>query len=685
MNSKEKFILRALIRWNKKEFIKKNCFSLKLIQQSSKIDNDELNYTISEFVIPPVKVDKCIFDVIPSSFQTMNSTQDFMTALRLVYRNKYLESERNNIITHGFRLVKQLNSISIALKNMYEKHSQHKDPIINKKALLKIGQVCEHIVHGYRGVVVGWTIDEATSQQEVTLLLDTSDYSEFLDSLMTVDHEKLRRLSLSEARLVSDDDLLRISNAALFSGYFTKFDLSLKRYIPKKELQFCFPMDFKDNSEQKRRNGRFMNAKRSTSKDQLNKQESLEEVRKSLLALCKDLLDIIRLYPISQSLLDLSLEESREGEITEIDRVTFPAVAETILDLTSIVGHLQTKDIASSYRGSIAKIPLWGPKVYGSKSVRQINPGPDLATLVYEACEMLSITYKHLEKTLQFRLQQHGIGHIDDLLSVYSPTSGTARRTIDFELEYASALRSEKELNEVISVPISKTSRPAGKSNFAVISAVPEGLEIVDTTVTPPVHFSVGQVVLHKMYGYRAVIYGYDQRPTRDVSNWSGVKNLVHRDNQPFYWVFPDEDDLQKSWGSNQMYPNLYAAQENLQLMTPSSSCPVRNRYIKSYFGGYNATSGEFDLKGSKLRFQFPRALASPPMTEGTVNNSIPPPQQVNELHAGDAVAQNLLLHLLAAMKRSFNESRIGGVNHQLIDNFPRLRKINKLSSSGKY
>ena len=38
------------------------------------------------------------------------------------------------------------------------------------------------------------------------------------------------------------------------------------------------------------------------------------------------------------------------------------------------------------------------------------------------------------------------------------------------------------------------------------------------------IRYSVGQVLRHKKFGFRAVIYGWDKRPTIDVSNWDGVQ-----------------------------------------------------------------------------------------------------------------------------------------------------------------
>jgi len=149
--------------------------------------------------------------------------------------------------------------------------------------------------------------------------------------------------------------------------------------------------------------------------------------------------------------------------------------------------------------------------------------------------------------------------------------------------------------------------------------------------------------------------------------------------------VFPDEGDIERFLGPNQPRPSMYAAQENLQLVAPSSSCPVKNRFIKKEFGGYNSVSGEFVLNSAKARFQFPRAVASPVPVEASTGNSAASPRSV-EMHAGDVIAQNLLLHLLGAMKRSFYASRARSLPTLILPDeygsFPRLRNFTKFNIS---
>ena len=61
------------------------------------------------------------------------------------------------------------------------------------------------------------------------------------------------------------------------------------------------------------------------------------------------------------------------------------------------------------------------------------------------------------------------------------------------------------------------------------------------------VAWRVGQVFVHKLYGYRGVIAGWDRACARGVP-WAAS---VHaRPDQPFYHVLPDEDDCRAAFGA---------------------------------------------------------------------------------------------------------------------------------------
>lgn len=57
----------------------------------------------------------------------------------------------------------------------------------------------------------------------------------------------------------------------------------------------------------------------------------------------------------------------------------------------------------------------------------------------------------------------------------------------------------------------------------------------------PPTRFRVGDVIQHKLFGYRGVITGWDARPVVDVSRWDGIQALIRQgkdpNEMPFYHV----------------------------------------------------------------------------------------------------------------------------------------------------
>jgi hemimethylated DNA binding protein len=114
--------------------------------------------------------------------------------------------------------------------------------------------------------------------------------------------------------------------------------------------------------------------------------------------------------------------------------------------------------------------------------------------------------------------------------------------------------------------------------------------------------FSVGDIVKHKKFQYKAVVRGFDLRPRYDVSLWDGVRGLPRGAEQPFYDLLPDQDHCMEMFGSPR--PRLYAAQENLERDVdagPNVSSPL----LRSSFSGFEPGLGRFlPLEG--LRFSYP-------------------------------------------------------------------------------
>lgn len=82
--------------------------------------------------------------------------------------------------------------------------------------------------------------------------------------------------------------------------------------------------------------------------------------------------------------------------------------------------------------------------------------------------------------------------------------------------------------------------------------------------------FRIGDVVRHKLYGFRGVVVSIDPQPMYDVRNWDGLQDIVNPSELPFYRVIPNQDDCVQAFGGER--PMRYVCQENLE------TCPQDQR-----------------------------------------------------------------------------------------------------------
>mmetsp|Transcript_26462 Transcript_26462/g.56254 ORF Transcript_26462/g.56254 Transcript_26462/m.56254 type:complete len:825 (-) Transcript_26462:503-2977(-) len=77
------------------------------------------------------------------------------------------------------------------------------------------------------------------------------------------------------------------------------------------------------------------------------------------------------------------------------------------------------------------------------------------------------------------------------------------------------------------------------------------------------IEFSLGEVVKHKIYGYRGVVVAWDPTPFTDVSNWDGLRDVENANEKPFYHIRPDVNDCIRTFGGPRNFR--YVCQENLE------------------------------------------------------------------------------------------------------------------------
>lgn len=124
------------------------------------------------------------------------------------------------------------------------------------------------------------------------------------------------------------------------------------------------------------------------------------------------------------------------------------------------------------------------------------------------------------------------------------------------------------------------------------------------------VQFRVGEVVRHKLFAYRGVVVGWDQRPTIDVSGWDGVVQTKSGPDQPFYHVACDAHDVAHFLGgSGSGGPGrrrlMYVAQENMKSEENELERRVHSDVIASACQHYDNVAGRFVVE-ERIAYMYP-------------------------------------------------------------------------------
>lgn len=118
----------------------------------------------------------------------------------------------------------------------------------------------------------------------------------------------------------------------------------------------------------------------------------------------------------------------------------------------------------------------------------------------------------------------------------------------------------------------------------------------MELSATPRVLYRVGDVVIHRRYGYRGVVYGHDPQCSapKDWQDAMKIGLLPGGHDQPFYHVLVDMRDRPGGMST-------YVAQENLVLQ--KCARPVLHPWLPKFFRGFQ--DGTY-VPGSKLRQVYP-------------------------------------------------------------------------------
>lgn len=119
------------------------------------------------------------------------------------------------------------------------------------------------------------------------------------------------------------------------------------------------------------------------------------------------------------------------------------------------------------------------------------------------------------------------------------------------------------------------------------------------------VNFEVGDVFIHKKYGYRAVIYGWDRTCERD-DDWivaMGVNPLL-----PHYYALPDEKDCVRLFGGVRL--SKYVSQENMEPVGAEENNKIVHRALENYFVGYSEKLQRY-IPRKRLQFEYPSVYSA--------------------------------------------------------------------------
>lgn len=130
-----------------------------------------------------------------------------------------------------------------------------------------------------------------------------------------------------------------------------------------------------------------------------------------------------------------------------------------------------------------------------------------------------------------------------------------------------------------------------------------------DDDYSPP-KYKIGQVFVHKKFGYRAVIVGWDRSCAKGRA-WAEAVN-ASTPNQPFYSCLPSEDDCVSIFGAARS--SKYVAEENVDVESlPVGGSRVTHPLLRSFFDGWSkeeegkasGSRGRY-LGNARLRYEYP-------------------------------------------------------------------------------
>ena len=98
--------------------------------------------------------------------------------------------------------------------------------------------------------------------------------------------------------------------------------------------------------------------------------------------------------------------------------------------------------------------------------------------------------------------------------------------------------------------------------------------------------YCIGQVVKHRLFAFRGVIFDVDPTFANTEEWWEAIPPDVRpRRDQPFYHLFAENDETEYI---------AYVSEQNL--LADDTGEPVRHPQVHEFFGAFDARRGMYDM-----------------------------------------------------------------------------------------
>lgn len=101
--------------------------------------------------------------------------------------------------------------------------------------------------------------------------------------------------------------------------------------------------------------------------------------------------------------------------------------------------------------------------------------------------------------------------------------------------------------------------------------------------------FSIGQVVRHRLFPFRGVIFDVDATFSNSEEWWESIPEEVRpAKDQPYYHLLAENDETEYV---------AYVSEQNL--LADDSGEPVRHPQVREFFETYDRQTGSYRLRGA--------------------------------------------------------------------------------------